>query len=125
MNKIKKILFIVFLPFLIVWQLPQVVLGAITSIVFMPFLDKIVYHPKAPLAAILIFKKLPFSGVALWPFIMLKEEHYNDEIIEVEYQHCIQSLVFGPLYLILVGVPSVLQKKRNIMYGDLSEESDK
>ena len=35
-----------------------------------------------------------------------KEEGYCEEVIVHEYGHTIQSLILGPLYLVVIGIPS-------------------
>ena len=35
-----------------------------------------------------------------------KEEGYREQVIVHEYGHTIQSLILGPLYLIIIGIPS-------------------
>ncbi len=59
-------------------------------------------------------------------------EHYN-RLVAHEYGHTIQSLVLGPLYLIVIGLPSLLwasvpafkkmRKKRQISYYSFYTES--
>lgn len=60
------------------------------------------------------------------------EEAYN-RLVAHEYGHSIQSLILGPLYLIIIGIPSFLwaavpafrkmRRKRNISYYSFYTES--
>ena len=61
-----------------------------------------------------------YSGLSLGPFIFIHKEPgvapryrflYSSQdmyhrLLVHEYGHCIQSLLLGPLYLILIGIPS-------------------
>lgn len=50
-----------------------------------------------------------WSGVSLGEYIVFAKKDYVDEIsVRHEYGHHIQSLILGPLYLLLIGIPSVL-----------------
>ena len=47
-------------------------------------------------------------GVSLGKFIFLGR-NYRRETIKHEYGHVIQGFIFGPLYLIIIGLPSITQ----------------
>lgn len=48
-----------------------------------------------------------WSGVSLGNYIVFAKDAWADEIsVRHEHGHQIQSLQFGPLYLIVVGIPS-------------------
>ena len=51
------------------------------------------------------------GSVSLGPFIFLSNK-VNDEFVSNlvvhEYGHCIQSLIFGPAYLLVIGIPSLI-----------------
>ena len=93
----------------------------------------------------LIYHKYPhywYQGeiVTLWPknscvslglFIFLQED--DEELLLHEYGHTIQSLILGPLYLIIVGIPSAIwcnskyfqrkRRKEHISYYAVFPES--
>lgn len=46
------------------------------------------------------------SGVSLGKFIFVPAEKRSGFLLEHEYGHTIQSLLLGPAYLFLVGIPS-------------------
>ena len=50
------------------------------------------------------------GGMSLGLFIFTPQEKSEraDQVRVHEYGHCFQSLLLGPLYLILVGLPSVI-----------------
>ena len=51
------------------------------------------------------------SSLSLGKYIFMSESEYDNAgdgfLIRHEYGHCIQSLILGPLYLFIVGIPSV------------------
>ena len=50
-----------------------------------------------------------WAGVSLGDFIVFAKENFVDEIsVKHEYGHRKQSLILGPLYLILIGIPSAI-----------------
>lgn len=77
-----------------------------------------------------------YSGsVSLGMFIFLSsrpEEKSRRKVLTHEYGHTIQSLILGPLYLLVIGLPSVvwaglpplarLRARRNISYYRLYTE---
>ena len=51
--------------------------------------------------------KNPCYGISLGYWIFLKESYRGDKVtFRHEWGHEIQSLIFGPLYLFLIGIPS-------------------
>ena len=50
------------------------------------------------------------AALSLGPFIFLngRAGHVNDRLLVHEYGHTIQSLILGPLYLPLIGLPSLV-----------------
>ena len=79
--------------------------------------------------ALVTYWKRP-SGLSLGPFIFVPI--YRKQLRVHEYGHTIQSLLLGPLFLLVVGVPSViwaglpvfsrLRKSRHISYYRLPPE---
>jgi hypothetical protein len=48
-------------------------------------------------------------GVSLGFFVFLSNVYYSDkDTVKHEYGHTIQSLWWGPLYLIVIGIPSAI-----------------
>jgi len=56
--------------------------------------------------------KNPDASMSLGLFVFVsetlsdKEDGYREQVIVHEYGHTIQSLILGPLYLIIIGIPS-------------------
>ena len=89
------------------WQLPQNILGLIGILFFRgkhieTYNDKKVYLVKGDFA------------VSLGDYILISRrwwrrmsEKGRDRTIAHEYGHCRQSEMLGPLYLLIVGIPSL------------------
>ena len=75
------------------------------------------------------------GGMSLGLFIFTprEESEYADKVRVHEYGHCFQSLLLGPLYLLLVGLPSItwanlpyfrkMRKEKGVPYVALYCES--
>jgi len=90
-----------------IWQLPQHllalilirVLGATETFQPQAGIGYWFYEPKN------WFGKF-ISGVSLGNYIIIKTK--NEATVKHEYGHSRQSVIFGPLYLLAVGVPSAI-----------------
>lgn len=66
------------------------------------------------------------SSVSLGMFVFLTKEDPSNRLLVHEYGHTVQSLILGPLFLIVIGIPSLLwaglpylhnmRKKKQISY---------
>ena len=83
------------------WGLPQTLLGAA---VYLTQRKK----PHSEFGGACVTEWDKDSGVSLGKFIFVPKGHSKGYLIEHEYGHSIQSMVLGPLYLLLVGLPSIL-----------------
>ena len=82
-----------------IWQLPQNIIGFIISRFAREEDDG-------------VFTKMNFfgSGVCLGEYIILERKNFIFEInILHEKGHRVQSRILGPLYLLIVGLPSLLR----------------
>lgn len=110
-----------------IWGLPQTLLGFIVLLINIKN-KHYFYH-----GAIITERNVP-SSVSLGMFVFtttnpmkdkrtknkIPDEELSKRLLVHEYGHTIQSLIFGPLYLIVMGIPSTLwgflpyfQNKRN------------
>ena len=94
-----------------IWQLPQHIIAYVIMLVNRKSLkpmtnrDGILYY---------LVDNLFNCGVSLGNYIFLDADGNYDYItVRHEYGHQIQSLIFGPLYLIVIGLPSIIG---NIVY---------
>ena len=98
MNKLLKIL-------LILWQLPQAILGSIIYIFFKKDIKDTYQRGFVKCYFVKDFR----GGISLSPFIFINHKRlYDVNWINHEYGHYLQSLYLGPLYLIVIGIPSGL-----------------
>lgn len=79
------------------WQLPQNILGAIISALFASKIDDGVYEWKGYRA---------WGSVSLGNYIILSSGRLP-ETYRHEVGHQVQSLILGPLYLFVIGIPSI------------------
>lgn len=105
-NRIKIILF----PLVLVWTLPQILLGFF--IWLFSYIAKPHYMKRHKDKDGLIWygtkKPNKVYGVSLGLFIFLYDDLYGDDFIthHHEFGHQIQSLILGWLYLLVIGIPS-------------------
>jgi len=92
---------------LYIWQLPQHLFAVIILFLFKGIQDS-EYKDKKVFK---VYGKFIF-GVSLGNYIILHNVYFTQsnwrltQTIKHEYGHSIQSLYFGPLYLIVIGIPS-------------------
>jgi len=99
MSRIKEIV-------LVLWQLPQFLLGIILY-KYYESKDRILEVFDYKGCRVVKIKSTLISGGSLGPIILLSS-NISDKEIKHEYGHSIQSLIFGPLYLLLIGIPSAI-----------------
>ena len=95
------------------WGLPQNLVGLLVLLFLRG--ERYRYHG----ALVTVYRKLRFaknrSGFSLGSFIFMPETwsaHDKKHIVVHEYGHTVQSMILGPLYLPLVGLPSVIWSHR-------------
>lgn len=88
-----------------IWQLPQI-LAAYIYYLYLDckgnILDTCTYQD-----AVVFVKKTADGSVTLGDHIFLSSRA-SDKTLQHEYGHTRQSLMLGPLYLIIIGIPSIL-----------------
>ena len=92
-----------------IWQLPQHIIAYVIMLVNRK--SKRLYISKDGIRYYLV-KRLFNSGISLGNYIFLDLDGFFNEyecsIIKHEHGHQIQSLILGPLYLIIIGLPSII-----------------
>jgi hypothetical protein len=91
---------------LTIWQLPQVLLGLV--IAFVSKAKKMPPSVPLPEAINCYVSPTMLSAISLGSILVFGVEAFNrDDIVKHEYGHSRQSILLGPLYLLVVGVPSL------------------
>ena len=86
-----------------IWELPQTVLSFFIWLVF----AQKGRHYKRRYRGITVYSVTGISGVSLGRRAFLNERYFHDRgILAHEYGHSRQSAMLGPLYLLIVGLPS-------------------
>jgi hypothetical protein len=88
---------------LYIWQFPQILLALILIKKILAKRLEGLYRDKK----VYCFKSSYISGVSLGEYIILREGH-SETTLDHEYGHTVQSRIFGPLYLIVIGIPSAV-----------------
>lgn len=88
-----------------IWQLPQIIIAFIYYF-YLKHRDEllVLYTYKKVMVFI---KRHPTGSVTLGDCIFLSPKA-TDTTIRHEYGHTRQSLILGPLYLIIIGLPSII-----------------
>ena len=92
--------------FLQIWQLPQNLVG----LVFGWFLKGKERHadvPGIPRNVRVVSARNMQGGMSLGNFVYFRKPAY-DRLLLHEFGHCRQSRMLGPLYLLVIGLPSLL-----------------
>lgn len=100
MDKIKEIL-------LYIWQLPQNLLGLFMLLFMKPYILKEKYK-----GITYVVSKRMSGGISLGNYIILsktfKDKKVYQDVWDHEWGHTRDSRMFGPLYLIVIGIPSLI-----------------
>lgn len=92
-----------------IWQLPQNLIGVLGAVFFgkdsRAIADGVHYY---------CCKGFP-GGITLGEYIFV--ETHNVRIVRHEFGHVLQSRMLGPLYLLVVGLPSLLHAWLNDFIG--------
>lgn len=101
----KKVFQIIKQVLLGIWQLPQLIVGAVLLLWYRSSIFETAQREYATL-----FGATRMSGgITLGPIIILSTHCYNSENTKNhEYGHAKQSLILGPLYLLIIGIPSII-----------------
>ena len=105
MKILKKIGHVILFIILFIWQLPQ----NIVALIMLPFLGKL---------ELISYKKFCFAfkgtkmsrGISLGNFAYLSPTYAKKvaTIMHEQEGHTFDSKIFGPLYLLVIGIPSIM-----------------
>lgn len=86
------------------WELPQTILGLLV-VATLKLFNKVEHETTYRDGRLQVWTSLSI-GVSLGRYVIVPD-YPNPLTVAHEYGHCIQSIYLGPLYLIVVGVPSI------------------
>ena len=111
--------------FIFLWQLPQNILGLLMVLVLRAKSTSYEIKRSDQVQWIRVFDSPWNNAVSLGFFIIVDIKTRGPLTVLHEYGHCIQSRRLGPLYLIIVGIPSILRNiysrifiNNKMNYGD-------
>lgn len=89
------------------WCLPQTLLGWLLKGLYV-FFGGISKEHGYGVAKLYIVRGM-LTGVSLGRYIFLNRDHRDETgyLVKHEFGHTLQSFIFGPLYLVVIGIPSV------------------
>lgn len=87
------------------WQLPQTI-ASLIYFLYLRYKDEILDICTFQ-GAVVFIKKESYSSVTLGNHIFLSPRA-TDTTVRHEWGHTRQSLILGPLYLIVIGIPSII-----------------
>jgi len=92
---------------LFIWQLPQNIIGLIILLVNLKRYDKYTLYGND--ISFYVVKHLFDCRISLGDFMLLDSDNTISEVmLKHEHGHQKQSLCLGPLYLIVIGLPSLI-----------------
>ena len=95
-----------------IWQLPQHIIAYVIMLVNCKSIKPMINRDSGILYYVV--DNLFNSEISLGNYIFLDFNEYHEyKTIKHEHGHQIQSLILGPLYLIIIGLPSIIG---NIVY---------
>jgi len=100
----KKVLEILKTILLVIWQLPQTIIG-IFLLWF--YCGSLVRRKSNDKYYVLYSCNMP-GGISLGMFVLINKKMFTSNTINHEYGHVKQSRILGPLYLLVIGIPSIL-----------------
>ncbi len=87
-----------------IWQLPQNILGAILCYIYCSDGDIYDWNKATSDVKVNCYSKKMRGGITLGKYIIIGDASYAYH----EFGHTIQSKILGPLYLLVIGLPSII-----------------
>lgn len=89
------------------WCLPQTLVGLVVKNIYKAKRYYNTYRIE-DLPDYCYFSKTMEGAISLGKYIIIGKNMENDECIRHEHGHQIQSFILGPLYLLIIGLPSFI-----------------
>lgn len=101
-----------------IWQLPQNLCGMIYRSLSKDNRISVVENDDSRSVGAEVYLQKSFGGVTLGRYIFINQDYTDKEaVIKHECGHVKQSKILGPLYLIVIGIPSILHAWLNDYIG--------
>lgn len=101
-----------------IWQLPQNICGIIWYIIKRKSIILKVHSNLISSLGAKVYVIKAGGGVTLGKYIFISQTYKDkDRVIKHELGHVKQSIMLGPLYLIIIGIPSILHATMNNYIG--------
>ena len=111
MNKLKSSL-------LWLWQLPQNLCGIIYRSISKDNRICVIENNDSRSVGAKVYLQKTNGGISLGKYIFINQDYLDKEIIiKHECGHVKQSKILGPLYLLVIGIPSILHAWLNNYIG--------
>ena len=111
MNKLKSSL-------LWLWQLPQNLCGIIYRSISEDNRICVIENNDSRSVGAKVYLQKTNGGISLGKYIFINQDYIDEEIvIKHECGHVKQSKILGPLYLLVIGIPSILHAWLNNYIG--------
>lgn len=111
MNKLKSSL-------LWLWQLPQNLCGIIYRSISEDNRICVIENNDSRSVGAKVYLQKANGGISLGRYIFINQDYIDEEIvIKHECGHVKQSKILGPLYLLVIGIPSILHAWLNNYIG--------
>ena len=104
------------------WELPQTLVG-LSFVLFLNWTDRIKEVIQLNGTVSLKLSGV-FGGMSLSPFIICDEQFKKEpsnHLFQHEFGHVIQSRIWGPLYILVIGIPSVISASINSYENHMSK----
>ena len=88
---------------LYIWQLPQNLLGLLVTLITRP--SRVIDND---VRAVVRSSYRMRGGISLGRYVVINTYQCRTQTIRHELGHCKQSRMLGPLYLLVIGLPSIL-----------------
>lgn len=100
---------VVFVVSALTWELPQSVL-ALVVFLWLKLTGRKLVRIYGNTPGVVAFRVLSWGrGVSLGRFVYISDHFLTHKVVMHEYGHSLQSRILGPLYLFVVGLPSITQ----------------
>ena len=111
MNKLKSSL-------IWLWQLPQNLCGIIYRSISEDNRICVIENNDSRSVGAKVYLQKANGGISLGKYIFINQDYIDEEIvIKHECGHVKQSKILGPLYLLVIGIPSILHAWLNNYIG--------